>query len=246
MYNNHSGRKFTGSCKEDLEGSVIIHHPNKRVMAKQYIAFEKRMITAAGNVSSAMATSMKQKKAVTIDYFFKRKICVEECIKFKKDWSRMYFRGIGQICRKTLQQMERCHNWESIEEQHDPGEFMKLLQTVCLLGSDKEYFPLRLINSLTALITLEQGDSSPAEYSEEIKLYNDVLNNVAQMDDAVDATADVATFWGSIPGLRRFVIDKFDDFKFEHKMLESQDADVRQLVQKRCQDVMLDCLMSTN
>ena len=47
-------------------------------------------------------------------------------------------------------------------------------------------------------------------------------------------------------GFQRFVIEKFDDFKFEHNALESQDANVRLLVSKRCQDVMLGCLMTTN
>ena len=31
--------KFTGSCKKDLEGVVIIHNPNKQVMTKQFIEF---------------------------------------------------------------------------------------------------------------------------------------------------------------------------------------------------------------
>jgi len=124
---------------------------------------------AAGIVNPAMVVSIKQKKAVTIAYFkpgqpdpseytdkdgnmdtgmkksydgsreWKLKGAAETHIRFEEDWKRMYHRGKAQVCPETLQRMMRCDNWKSIEEKNDLGEFMELLEIVCLHGNDKEY-----------------------------------------------------------------------------------------------------------
>jgi len=61
--------KFTGSCKKDLEGVVIIHNPNKQIMTKQFIEFDERIVQAGGKISSAMSRALKDKKQIGRMFF---------------------------------------------------------------------------------------------------------------------------------------------------------------------------------
>ena len=44
--------KFTGTCKKDLQGTVIIWYPNKQQMTQQFKAFEKILLIVAGKIST--------------------------------------------------------------------------------------------------------------------------------------------------------------------------------------------------
>jgi len=61
--------KFTGSCKKDLEGVVIIHNSNKQIMTKQFIEFDERIVQAGGKISSAMSRALKDKRQIGRMFF---------------------------------------------------------------------------------------------------------------------------------------------------------------------------------
>ena len=56
---------------------------------------------------------------------------------------------------------------------------MTLLQTVCLHGSDKGYFPEKLIMSMKEMIGRKQGNNEPADFSKQTGSNNDVFKQVA-------------------------------------------------------------------
>ena len=62
---------FTGVCKKDLAGAVIVHSSNVQDMSRQYRAFYDRVVVAAGKVGSALVTAIKRKKILTLTAHFK-------------------------------------------------------------------------------------------------------------------------------------------------------------------------------
>ena len=96
---------------------------------------------------------------------------------------------------------------------------MTLLQTVCLHGSDKEYFAKKLILSLKELITRKQGNNDPVAFCKQTCSNNAVFSQVAGLVPRA-IIVPMPTFWGSLPNLQSFVIDKFPtEFTFNHSNL---------------------------
>jgi len=86
---------------------------------------------------------------------------------------------MGQLCPDTRTRLARSNEWEDIDNISDPGRLMTLLQTVCLHGSDKEYFPEKLYMSMKEMIGKKQGNSEPADFSKQTGSNNDVFAQVA-------------------------------------------------------------------
>ena len=259
---------FTGVCKKDLAGATIVHSSDVQDMSRQYRAFYDRVVVAAGKVGSALVTAIKRKKILTLAHFkpikpdpgeWTNKGVVDDDMKglysegykmnlqsavrsytsFKEDWTRMYYRIVGQVCPETMQQMIRSTKWKTIKEQTDPGGLMALLQDICLSGNDNAYYPEKLLNSFKELLNRPQDNSSPSQFSAQTGSNDEVVHDIAMVgeDD---------TFWGYIPGLQMFVIDKFEEFSFEHDELGYQDDYMQRLVSEKCRDVMLACIMTVN
>ena len=166
------------------------------------------------------------------------KHCAKDNGKFQEDWLWMYHRIMGQLCPEMSARLARSDEFKSISQNSDPGRLMSLLQTVCLHGSDKEYYPEKLILSLKEQMTRKQGNNNPADFSKQTVSNNAVFAQVAEL---VPGT----TFWGLHPGLQKFVISKFtDEFTFKHEDLASQPATTKALLYQKCDDVIMGCLMT--
>jgi len=168
----------------------------------------------------------------------------KEGSKFRADWQRMFHRIMGQMCPEMTTRLMRSDKWDNIDNSCDPGRLMTLLQTVCLHGSDKEYFPEKLILSMRELITRKQGNNDPADgnndsadFSKQTGLNNAVFAQVARLVPG-EILVPMPTFWDAFPNLRSFVINKFPaDFPFDHNDLAKQTSDIIELLSKRCYDV---------
>jgi len=96
---------------------------------------------------------------------------------------------------------------------------MTLLQTVCLHGSDKEYFPEKVYMGMKEMIRRKQGNSEPADFSKQTGSNNDVFAQVAGFVPG-EPLVGMPTCWGCLPNLRKFAIDKFPlNFLFDHNDL---------------------------
>ena len=60
---------FTGVCKKDLAGAVIVHSSDVQDMSRQYRTFYDRVVVAAGKVGSPLVTAIKRKKILTLAHF---------------------------------------------------------------------------------------------------------------------------------------------------------------------------------
>ena len=68
----------------------------------------------------------------------------------------MFFFPIkGQIDGELTTRIETSDAWPIIKKNRDTAGIMKVLQTVCVHGSDLEYYPERLIKSINAVFTIK-------------------------------------------------------------------------------------------
>ena len=270
--------KFTGSCKKDLEGVVIIHNPNKQIMTKQFIDFDERIVQAGGKISSAMSRALKDKQQIGRMFFMPaiskadaseytdadgtvdedRKLycsklresdipeAAKERSKFQEDWKRMFHRIMGQLCPDTRTRLARSDEWLDIDNSSDPGRLMTLLQTVCLHGSEKEYLPEKIYMSMKEMLGRKQGNNEPADFSKQTGSNNDVFAQVAGFVTG-EPIVGMPTFWGCLPNLRRYTINKFPlEFPFDPNDLGQQSDAVKELLSYRCNDIGMAFIMTNN
>ena len=120
----------------------------------------------------------------------------------------------------------RSDEWEDIDNSSDLGRLMTLLQTVSLHGSDKEYFPEKLVLSLKELIGRKQSNNDPADFSKQTGSNNAVFAQVAGLVPGA-ILVPMSALCGAFPNLRSFVISKFPaDFPFDHSDLAKQNSDM--------------------
>ena len=63
---------------------------------------------------------------------------------------------------------------------------MRLIQRICAHGTDQDYLPERIINSMVTLLTTKQGKFSPSEFSETASSNNAVLTDVVGEGASLD------------------------------------------------------------
>jgi len=73
--------------------------------------------------------------------------------KFAGDWERFYATIMGQLCPATKEELRRSSKWEGVAAKLDPGALLTLIQSTCLNGNDKDYYPKRVISSLRELVS---------------------------------------------------------------------------------------------
>ena len=237
--------KFDGMCKKELAGKVIIFSESKALMSAQYIRFETAVYNAAGKALPALATAIDLKRPLILKDFISddshnpmdyttvvegktiidvkiKKIYDDAEAQASKDTLENYntyresamvffYRIKGQIDPELTTRIETSNGWPAIKKSCDPGGLMKLLQAVCVHGTDRDYYPERLIKSINTVFTSKQGKQSPNEFKETMLSNMQVLCKVAGAD-----------IFGLFPKLQKFIIDKCDDIKFEHKELATQ------------------------
>ena len=72
-----------------------------------------------------------------------------------------FFQIKGQIDGELTTRIETSDAWPIIKKNRDTSGNMKLLQTVCVHGSDRNYYPERLIKSINTVFTIKQGKQHP-------------------------------------------------------------------------------------
>ena len=90
---------------------------------------------------------------------------------------------------------------------------MKLLQTLCVHGSDRDYYPKQLIKSINTVFTIKQGKQNPNEFKNTLASRMQVLCDFSGAD-----------IFGLFPNLQKFLINKCDDITYEYSDLEDQSA----------------------
>ena len=113
---------------------------------------------------------------------------------------------------------------------------MRLIQSTCLHGNDKDYYPKRVLNALRELVRNKQGNNSPFEFAELTKTGLNTIQTLLKISAG-------QTFSGQSQGLREYAIDTSDKFKFDAKALKSQSTETKQLVHQKCEDIMIGCIM---
>ena len=259
---------FTGTCKKELAGKVIIYLESRALMASQWIKFESAVYNAAGKVDASLARSIAAREPLTLadflipdnDYSSKytsndadgkdvidlktkalydkaEEILVTNSVAnysaYLKNWQTFFFRIKAQIDPETTSRFEMSDDWTKIKDKSNAGGLMRLIQTVCVHGTDQDYIPERIINCITTLLSSKQGKSTPSEFSETITFNHQVLIDVLGFN-----------LFGNIPVLQEFVIDKYDDFNFKFKEMAKQSNNDKKLVMQRCVDCILGCNMT--
>ena len=259
---------FTGTCKKELAGKVIIYSESRAAMAAQWIKFESAVYNAAGKVDAALARALMKKEALTLADFLtpnhdysseytdrdssgndvvdnklkalydkaEEKMVensVSDYTTYLKNWETFFFRVKAQIDPETTSRFEMSNDWAKINSKSDAGGLMRLIQTVCVHGTDRDYIPERVLNCLTTLLNSKQGKATPSEFSETMISNHQVLCDVLQVN-----------IFGRIPILQEFVIDRYDDFAFRFEDLATQNAATKQLVSDRCDECILGCNMT--
>ena len=265
-----SNVEFTGACRKDLQNVIIVWSMNKHFMTEQFNKFNSSVITVSGKISEEMGISIAQQSKLSCTHFMpekqdpsiwtnvdgtideEKKKFVDELYKhnsgikivyasikkYETDWKTMFPWIFGQLCPETQQRLMRSKDWESINEDRDPGRLMKLLQLICMHGSDSAYPVEIILNAVADYINTKQGNNSPTEFTDLVTSNMNVLNDLLEIPAG-------QTFFGLIPRLQRFVIEKFpDDFKFKHEDLNLQSEDVLQLVSERCEEAALGCQLT--
>ena len=110
---------------------------------------------------------------------------------------------------------------------------MKLVQQVCVHGTDRDYLPERIINCLAALINTKQGRHTPTEFGETTASNNQVLRDVVGH-----------SIFGQMPILQEFIINRYDDLSFDFADLSKQPDSVKNTVSNRCDECIMGCNMT--
>ena len=152
---------------------------------------------------------------------------------YKKNWEIFFFRIKGQVDPETMTRVEMSNEWEMIKSNTDAGGLMKLIHKVCMHGTDREYLPERIINSMITLLITKQGKHSPADFSETTLSNNEVLTDIAGH-----------SVFAHLPALQKFVIDKYEDLTFDVTSLNKQSEKTKALLYKRCDECILGCNMT--
>ena len=244
--------QFTGLCQKTLKGWVIIWQAdNKHFMGKQYHAFSSHLIIACGHVSMEVSASMKQLEAVTILHFkpvlpaayatanssdkayyddilkLDMKKAADKYSTFQQDWYCMFNWILGQLCPMMVQQLKRSKSWEVVEQDLDPAELMKLIWKVCLHGGSNAYVPDTFITAIKELFARKQGWQTPAEYDEQVG------SNLDVFCDFFKLTTGTVLF-SIFPIIQEHVVDKFDEYTFDHADLVTQPKEVQKSVALKC------------
>ena len=152
---------------------------------------------------------------------------------YLKNWETFFFRIKAQIDKETTSRLEMNTEWPKIKAKSNAGGLMRLIQTVCVHGTDRDYIPERVINCFATLLNSKQGKATPSEFSETMTSNHQVLIDVLGVN-----------VFGMIPILQEFVIDRYDDFNFRFENLGSQGTEAKALVSQRCVDCILGCNMT--
>ena len=152
---------------------------------------------------------------------------------YLKNWETFSFRIKAQIDKETTSRLEMNTEWEKIKAKSNAGGLMRLIQAVCVHGTDRDYIPERVINCFATLFNSKQGKATPSEFSETMTSNHQVLVDVLGVN-----------VFGLIPILQEFVIDRYDDLNFKFKDFNLQNAETRGLVSQRCVDCILGCNMT--
>ena len=259
---------FTGTCKKELAGKVILYSESRAVMASQWIKFESAVYNAAGKVDAALARAIGKKEPLTLadflapdtdysDEYTTKKIDgtldvnekkkalydkAEELLvtnsvtnygSYLKSWETFFFRIKAQIDPETTSRVEMSDEWNSVKSKTNAGGLMRLIQTVCVHGTDRDYIPERVINCFATLLNSKQGKSTPSEFSEAMSSNHQVLIDVLGVN-----------VFGEIPILQEFVIDKYSDLTFKAADLKRQDVATKKIVAERCVECILGCNMT--
>ena len=111
---------------------------------------------------------------------------------------------------------------------------MKLLQTVCMHGTDRDYLPERFWNSLCALCYLKQGKMTPVEFKETMMSHMQVLCEVSGHKD----------IFGLFPSLQNFIIEKSNDLTYTAATLETQTDETKKDLHNRVTECLIGCVMT--
>jgi len=185
--------KFAGECKKELDGVVIIWHPDVTVMSKRFGEFARSVGTVAGNISPELGTSIDDQEKLCITSFAPKKndeslwtkgdgsvdehakdfltrlgdnaikIAGNKIEKYNNDWARRFSKILGQLCPETQAHLTRFKEWQPIADERDPGKLLRLLQLVCFGGSGSAYPIETCLNALTEVVTRRQGHLTPSE-----------------------------------------------------------------------------------
>lgn len=161
------------------------------------------------------------------------KSAVEAYSTYLKNADMFFYKIKLQICPETITRMKVSDRWPEIEKNRDAGGLMELLQTICVHGTDRDYFPERLINSIVTLFGTKQGKQTPNEFKASMTSNLNVLAQVAGVD-----------LFTLIPNLQKFVINKCDDIAYEHSDLAVQSSEDKKILANKCVDCIIGCNMT--
>jgi len=97
------------------------------------------------------------------------------------------------------EELRRTSEWEAVSSSLDPGSLLSLIQTTCLNGNDKDYYPNRFISGLMDVVSNRQGSDSPSEFAERTKTLVNTFNVFGKLEVG-------STFAGSFPRMREHTI----------------------------------------
>ena len=158
---------------------------------------------------------------------------VDEYTSYGKSSNAFYYRIKAQIDPETTTRIETSDRWPKIKNDRDPGGLMKLLQRICVHGTDRDYLPERIINCLSTLLTTKQGKQTSSEFKESMTSNHDVFVDVAGV-----------SIFSLMPSLQEFVLDKNADLDFAIEDLENQSEDNKKRLSDKCVDCILGCNMT--
>ena len=158
---------------------------------------------------------------------------VENYHTYKEAVKVFFFRVKGQIDEELTTRIETSDAWPVIKKNRDTSGLMKLLQTVCIHGSDRDYYPERLIKSINNVFNTKQGKQTPNEFKNAMTSNMKVLCDVAGTD-----------IFGLFPNLQKFLISKCDDIPYHHTNLENQSEEDKADLYSRCTECIIGCNMT--
>ena len=157
--------------------------------------------------------------------------------KFVSDWKRFYATILGQLCPATKEELRRSDGWETVADKMDPGALLCLIQSTCLYGNDKDYYPERALAAMQGITTIQQGNSTPSEFAELMKTGMKIFEQLLKIPPG-------ETFYGQFLGMREYAVSVSDKFNFDIKDYDSQSTAVKHLVHQKCEDLMIGCTMT--
>lgn len=157
--------------------------------------------------------------------------------KFENDWERFYATIMAQLCTTTKEELRRSDGWEPVAANLDPGALLCLIQSTCLHGNDKDYYPKKVLTATKEITTIQQGNSTPSEFAELVKTGMNTIKHLLKIPPG-------ETFYGQFPGMREYAVSVLDKFNFSIKDYDSQSNAVKHLVHQKCEDLMIGCTMT--